>query len=442
MRGRRALTRCPRRCVFGAQGFVKIVKNKAYFKRFQVKFRRRREGRTDYYARQRLIIQDKNKYKSPKYRLVVRFTNRDVICQIVAADLTHDVVIASAYSHELKRYGITLGLTNYAAAYATGLLLARRVNTKYDLKSYAGVKEANGEDYLVEEEGEKGPFTAVLDVGLVRTTTGARVFGALKGAVDGGLNIPHSNNRFPGAKKASDSGEWEYDPTVHRKYIFGGHVKAYMASLKKSDSEAYKRQFSRYIAAGIDESKLEGVYKAVRGFRSASVAVLLGNVTNAATRFPVQAHKEIRKDPTKKRDPLELGNSKKRAKVSCALRAALIDGRVAHVRRHLSPSTRTPSTRRSVLPRRPSRSSSARPASSTCSRPRARTPSAPPPRSGAKRFARNSATWSQSANSLFCTPLGERTNLNTTEARKHACGCVAVHGSVTERRTSRRGSTG
>jgi len=42
-------------------GFVKIVKNKAYFKRFQVKFKRRRECKTDYAARKRLILQDKNK---------------------------------------------------------------------------------------------------------------------------------------------------------------------------------------------------------------------------------------------------------------------------------------------------------------------------------------------------------------------------------------------
>lgn len=64
----------------------------------------------------------------------MRVTNRDVITQIIAADLTHDVVIAAAYSHELPRYGIKLGLTNYAAAYATGLLLARRVNAKFSLK--------------------------------------------------------------------------------------------------------------------------------------------------------------------------------------------------------------------------------------------------------------------------------------------------------------------
>jgi len=48
------------------------VKNSTYFKRFQVKFRRRRDGKTDYYARKRLVVQDKNKYNTPKYRLVVR----------------------------------------------------------------------------------------------------------------------------------------------------------------------------------------------------------------------------------------------------------------------------------------------------------------------------------------------------------------------------------
>ena len=61
-------------------GFVKVVKNKAYFKRYQVRFRRRREGKTDYYARKQLGIQDKNKYNRPKYRMIVHVTNRDAIC--------------------------------------------------------------------------------------------------------------------------------------------------------------------------------------------------------------------------------------------------------------------------------------------------------------------------------------------------------------------------
>jgi len=116
-------------------GFVKVVKNKAYFKRFQVKFRRRREGKTDYKQRRKLTIQSKNKYNTPKYRLVVRFTNKDVICQIAYAKLKGDVIVTAAYSHELPRYGLSTGLTNYAAAYCTGLLIARRQLQKVGLDS-------------------------------------------------------------------------------------------------------------------------------------------------------------------------------------------------------------------------------------------------------------------------------------------------------------------
>ena len=104
--------------------FVKVVKNNAYFKRFQTKFRRRREGRTDYYARTRLVLQDKNKYDSPKYRLVVRISNRKIIVQVIYATLKGDKVLTSAYSTELAKYGVPTGLKNYASAYATGLLVA------------------------------------------------------------------------------------------------------------------------------------------------------------------------------------------------------------------------------------------------------------------------------------------------------------------------------
>lgn len=272
-------------------GFVKVVKNRAYFRRFQVKFRRRRECRTDYYARKRLIIQDKNKYKTPKYRFVVRISHRDICTQIVSADLNHDVVVASAYAHELPRFGIKLGLTNYAAAYATGLLLARRINNKFGLK-YDGNTDINGEDYNVEaNEDGAAPFRAYLDIGLARTTTGARIFGVLKGATDGGLNVPHNERRFPGSHRDEDSKEWSFDPEVHKKYIFGGHVAEYMNSLK-DDSEAYERQFSRFVKAGITADKLEALYK--------------------------KAHAEIRKDPAKKRDGKELGRFKKTDKVRTA----------------------------------------------------------------------------------------------------------------------------
>ena len=64
---------------------------------------------------------------------------------------------------------------------------------KFNLDSiYAGTEEVNGSQYQVESiDGQPGAFRCYLDVGLARTTTGARLFGALKGAVDAGLDIPH-----------------------------------------------------------------------------------------------------------------------------------------------------------------------------------------------------------------------------------------------------------
>merc|ERR1711953_809288 len=181
-------------------GFRKVLKNKAYCKRYQTKFRRRRQGKTDYYARKRLVVNSKDKYDTKKYRLVVRFTNKRVITSVQYSTIRGDMTVASADSNELKRFGVSRGLTNYAAAYATGLLLARRLlkDKKIDDK-FEGQAEADGKLYNIDnEENERRPFKAYLDVCLVRTTTGNRVFGAMKGACDGGLNIPHNEQRFPG----------------------------------------------------------------------------------------------------------------------------------------------------------------------------------------------------------------------------------------------------
>jgi len=239
--------------------YVKVIKNKAYFKRFQVKFKRRREGKTDYYARKRLIIQEKNKYNTPKYRLVVRFSNKDITCQIAYARIEGDVILAAAYAHELPRYGVKVGLTNYASAYATGLLLARRLLKKLKLDAvYTGVKEVNGAEYNVEDqEGKPGAFQCYLDVGLARTSTGAKVFGAMKGAADGGLNVPHSVKRFPGY----DGDKKEFKADVHRKHIMGLNIANYMKELQGDDEDAYKKQFSKYIANGITADSVEALYK-------------------------------------------------------------------------------------------------------------------------------------------------------------------------------------
>ncbi|OCF33216.1 50S small subunit ribosomal protein L5e [Kwoniella heveanensis CBS 569] len=239
--------------------FVKTQKNDAYFSRYQVKPRRRREGKTDYQARRALISQAKNKYASPKYRLVVRITNKQVICQIVYAKLQGDHVLVHASSKELPKYGIEHGLTNWTACYATGLLVARRALTKLGLADkYEGVTEPSGELELTEALGddEPRPFKAYLDVGLRRTSTGARVFGAMKGASDGGIFIPHNEKRFPGFDPETKS----IDAEVLQKYIVGGHVAEYMESLEEEDDERFKKQFSTYLAADIGSADIEDIY--------------------------------------------------------------------------------------------------------------------------------------------------------------------------------------
>ncbi|KAL0435189.1 UNVERIFIED_CONTAM: 60S ribosomal protein L5 [Sesamum radiatum] len=187
-------------------------------------------------------------------------TNKDIICQILSASIAGDHVLAAAYAHELPRYGLEVGLTNYSAAYCTGLLLSRRVLKKLGMdEEYEGNVEATGEDYSVEPAESRRPFRALLDVGLVKTTTGNRVFGALKGALDGGLDIPHSDKRFAGFNKDSK----QLDAEVHRKYIYGGHIASYMRTLMEDEPEKYQSHFSEYIKRGIEADNIEEMYKKV-----------------------------------------------------------------------------------------------------------------------------------------------------------------------------------
>merc|ERR1711890_63837 len=268
-------------------------------KRFQVKFRRRREGKTDYFARKRLVVQDKNKYNTPKYRMIVRSSNKDICCQIAYARVEGDRIVESAYSHELPHYGVKVGLTNYSAAYCTGLLLARRILHKFKLDSvYEGQTNVDGEMYCVEDNDDgPGAFRACLDVGLARTSTGARVFGAMKGAVDGGLDIPHSSKRFPGYDKEAS----EFNASVHRDHIFGNHVADYMTRLLDEDEDAYKRQFGVFIKKGITADDLEGMYARAHA---------------AIRKDPLRAKKQAKKVTKKRWTAKRLTYAERKAKVA------------------------------------------------------------------------------------------------------------------------------
>merc|ERR1712188_252214 len=167
----------------------------------------------------------------------------------IAGDVTH----TAAYAHELERYGLPVGHTNYAAAYCTGLLCARRLLQKYGLdQTFEGNVEVDAEFeewYIHNEEDEDGPaaFHALLDVGLKRTTLGSKLFAALKGDFDGGLESPHREEK-------------EYSAEANKDRILGDHVGSYMQALSEDDPESYEARFGNYIKAGVNADNIEETY--------------------------------------------------------------------------------------------------------------------------------------------------------------------------------------
>jgi len=274
--------------------FVRTTKSNAYFKRFQTKFRRRRESKTDYYARKRMVTQDLNKYGTPKFRLVTRITNAKVICQVVYSMQKGDFCICQANSQELSKWGLTTGFTSYSAAYATGLLVARRLLTKYNMADmFKGAKSVDGADYDVSADVEavkqdRRPFKAILDIGTTKPTTGNRVFGALKGACDGGLHVPHSVTKYPGYFREEGQKKGTYDAETHKARILGSHIDGYMDELRENEDD-FNKQFSKWN-------------KCLQAAKVENVEALFKKVHEGIRKDPVQKKVEHKKKPVNWQD--------------------------------------------------------------------------------------------------------------------------------------------
>ena len=243
-----------------------------------------------------MIQQDKNKYETKKYRFVVRKTNSRIIAQLVSAHPNGDKIEYYADSNELKRFGLTAGLTNYAAAYCTGLLLARRILKDKKMDTiYEGIKgkDIDGEYIdMYREDGahvneERRPFKAILDIGIYRATTGNRVFGALKGFTDGGVFVKHNNKRFPGFKvippqEKGEKSKETFEPEVHKNKIFGHyideHIKLHADGVAKGQIKTNKQQFSQWKKC-LDANKVKTL-----------------------TELYTKVHEAIRKNPEAKKD--------------------------------------------------------------------------------------------------------------------------------------------
>ena len=132
---------------------------------YRVPFRRRREGKTDYRRRLKLLF-------SRKPRVVVRKSNKHIRMQLVLFDQVGDKTFVSSTSSELKRFGYEGRTGNIPAAYLTGLLFGKKAK-------------------------EAGFDVAILDTGLQTPNHCSKEYAALKGVVNSGMVIPHDPTVFP-----------------------------------------------------------------------------------------------------------------------------------------------------------------------------------------------------------------------------------------------------
>jgi large subunit ribosomal protein L18 len=160
-------------------------------------FRRRKAGLTDYRRRLKLL-------RGRKPRAVVRVSNTRTTCQLVSWAADGDLVTVSMTGSDLvKKHGwpAEASTKSVPASYLVGFAMGKAAMA-------AGSDEA------------------VLDIGLAASTRGGRVYAALKGMVDAGLDVPHSEDVFPSEDRLSGA-------------HIGDAVAAAFESTKKSIEEAY-----------------------------------------------------------------------------------------------------------------------------------------------------------------------------------------------------------
>ncbi len=133
--------------------------------------RRRKEGKTDYRSRIEIL-------KAGVPRLAVRKTNKYLIAEIIESDSAQDRIILGASSKELLKEGWPKekagSLKSKPASYLTGLILAKKSEKK---------------------------IKCILDIGLQRNSARGRIYSLLKGVIDGGIEVAHSEKALPGEEE-------------------------------------------------------------------------------------------------------------------------------------------------------------------------------------------------------------------------------------------------
>ena len=159
---------------------------------FKTKFRRRRQGKTNYEKRLAMV-------KSKLLRVVIRKTNKRIIAQVVKFNPKGDEILVTADSNELNKYKF-YGTNNTPSAYLVGYLLGMKL----------------------------GKQKCILDIGRRSPSHGGVVFAALKGAVDAGVEIPHNAEAMPSQERINGKILDDYAKKLgdKAKTVFASYIKA------------------------------------------------------------------------------------------------------------------------------------------------------------------------------------------------------------------------
>jgi len=182
--------------------------------RFTVAKRRKREGKTDYKKRLKLLMA-----KTP--RLIIRKSLHNMMLQVIEFSPAGDKVVLTVTSQNLKKLGWKANTNNLPASYLCGYLLGTQALAKK-------VKEC------------------ILDLGMQSSIKKGSLFAALKGVIDAGLKVPHSENVFPEENR-----------------IKGEHIANYAKSLKEN-KEKYDKQFAACLKQGFDPEKMPAHFDEIK----------------------------------------------------------------------------------------------------------------------------------------------------------------------------------
>ncbi|MFL2493337.1 MAG: 50S ribosomal protein L18 [Candidatus Thalassarchaeum sp.] len=145
----------------------------AHGKSQRLRFKRRRNGKTDYRRRLRML-------RGGVPRAIVRVSNTQVVCQLAQFDPEGDKIVTSVSGSNLTNYGwpADVSTKSVPACYVAGYALGKSaLSTGHD--------------------------SAILDIGLAASSPGNRIFAALKGMIDAGLNIPHGDGVLPSDERVN-----------------------------------------------------------------------------------------------------------------------------------------------------------------------------------------------------------------------------------------------